>query len=63
MATDFGGGHLRESEQSKQFVSSVTALGRPGQADDIGGVAAFLCTDDAKWISGQRIEVSGGMFV
>lgn len=26
-----------------------------------GSVVAFLCTDDAKWITGQRIEISGGM--
>ena len=32
-----------------------------GTADDIGSVVAFLCTDDAKWINGQRIEVSGGI--
>jgi NAD(P)-dependent dehydrogenase (short-subunit alcohol dehydrogenase family) len=31
-----------------------------GQADDIGSVVAFLCSEDAKWINGQRIEVSGG---
>ena len=28
--------------------------------EDIGGVVAFLCTDDARWINAQRIEVSGG---
>lgn len=59
--TDFGGGHLRGSEQLQQMVSSVTALGRPGVAEDIGGVVAFLCTEDARWVNGQRIEVSGGM--
>jgi NAD(P)-dependent dehydrogenase (short-subunit alcohol dehydrogenase family) len=42
-------------------VSSITALGRPGMPQDLGGVIAFLCTDDAFWINGQRIEVSGGM--
>jgi NAD(P)-dependent dehydrogenase (short-subunit alcohol dehydrogenase family) len=61
--TDFGGGHLRASEQSQKMVSDITALGRPGEADDIGGVVAFLCTDDAKWVNGQRIEISGGMLV
>lgn len=45
------------------FISSVTALGRVGEPDDIGGVVAFLCTEDARWITGQRIEVSGGMFL
>lgn len=61
--TDFGDAHLRNSEKLQEFVSNATALGRPGKADDIGGVVAFLCTDDAKWISGQRIEISGGMLV
>jgi NAD(P)-dependent dehydrogenase (short-subunit alcohol dehydrogenase family) len=59
--TDFGNGHLRNSEELQKMVSSVTALGRPGVAEDIGGVVAFLCTEDARWVNGQRIEVSGGM--
>ena len=59
--TDFGGGHLRNSEQLQQLVSSITALGRPGEAEDIGGVVAFLCSEEARWVNGQRIEVSGGM--
>ena len=59
--TDFGGGHVRDNAQLNQWVASVTALGRAGLPDDIGGVVAFLCTDDARWINGQRIEVSGGM--
>ena len=59
--TDFGNGHLRNSEELQKMVSSVTALGRPGEAEDIGGVVAFLCTEDARWVNGQRIEVSGGM--
>jgi NAD(P)-dependent dehydrogenase (short-subunit alcohol dehydrogenase family) len=63
IATDFNGAHIRNSEQVSKFVSSVTALGRPGMAEDIGGVVAFLCTKDARWINAQRIEISGGMFV
>jgi NAD(P)-dependent dehydrogenase (short-subunit alcohol dehydrogenase family) len=59
--TDFGDGHLRNDEQLQKMVSSVTALGRPGEAQDIGGVVAFLCSEDAGWVNGQRIEVSGGM--
>lgn len=59
--TDFGNAHLREDEQLQKFISSVTALGRPGVAEDLGGVVAFLCTEDARWVNGQRIEVSGGM--
>jgi NAD(P)-dependent dehydrogenase (short-subunit alcohol dehydrogenase family) len=61
--TDFGGGAVRDNEQLNNYVASVTALGRTGMPDDIGGVVAFLCTDDAKWINAQRIEVSGGMML
>lgn len=61
IATDFGGGRLRGSEEMQKHVAGVTALGRYGVADDIGPVVAFLCTDAARWINGQRIEASGGM--
>lgn len=61
--TDFGGGRVRDNKEINDHVASVTALGRVGLPDDIGGVVAFLCTEDAKWINGQRIEVSGGMML
>ncbi|WP_417356851.1 SDR family NAD(P)-dependent oxidoreductase [Flavobacterium sp.] len=61
--TDFGGGHVRDNKEVNNQVASVTALGRVGLPDDIGGVVAFLCTDEARWINGQRIEVSGGMML
>jgi NAD(P)-dependent dehydrogenase (short-subunit alcohol dehydrogenase family) len=63
IATDFGGGQLRENPQIQEHIKSITALPRIGQADDIGGVVAFLCSDEAKWVNGQRIEVSGGMYL
>lgn len=59
--TDFGGGRVRDDAGLNQHVAGLTALGRVGLPDDIGGVVAFLCTEDAKWINAQRIEVSGGM--
>ena len=61
--TDFGEAHLRESEESQKQISAVTALGRPAVAEDIGGVVAFLCTEGARWVNGQRIEVSGGLLL
>jgi NAD(P)-dependent dehydrogenase (short-subunit alcohol dehydrogenase family) len=63
IATDFGGGYLRENLQIQEYIKSITALPRIGQADDIGGVVAFLCSDESKWVNGQRIEVSGGMYL
>jgi NAD(P)-dependent dehydrogenase (short-subunit alcohol dehydrogenase family) len=61
IATDFSGGVVRDNEHVNKHISDITALGRVGLPDDIGGVVAFLCTDDARWITAQRIEVSGGM--
>jgi NAD(P)-dependent dehydrogenase (short-subunit alcohol dehydrogenase family) len=61
--TDFGGGAVRDNPQYNQMVASVTALGRAGQPDDIGAMIASLLSEDNRWVNGQRIEVSGGMFV
>ena len=61
IATDFGGGRVRDNKDLSDLLSSRTALGRVGLADDIGSVAAFLCSDESKWINGQRIEVAGGI--
>ena len=59
--TDFNNAAIRNNPQAKGVISSNTPLGRVGAADDIGSVVAFLCTEDARWINGQRIEVSGGI--
>jgi len=61
IATDFGNGHTRDNKEVSKMIADMTALGRVGLADDVGSVVAFLCTEDAKWVNGQRIEVSGGM--
>ncbi|XZF15939.1 SDR family oxidoreductase [Chitinophagaceae bacterium MMS25-I14] len=61
VATDFGGGRLRNSPEMQEHVKDATALGRIAHPEDIGGVVAFLCTPEAGWINAQRIEVSGGM--
>lgn len=61
--TDFNDAAIRNNPQMKGFLASQTALGRVGNADDIGSVVAFLCTEDSKWINGQKIEVSGGFFL
>jgi len=59
--TDFNGALIRNNPQLQALIKSQTALGRVGKADDIGGVIGFLCSDDAKFVNGQRIEVSGGI--
>ena len=60
IATDFGGGSVRDNDQMREFIASNIALGRVGEADDIGGVVASLCTDEFGWVNGTRLEVSGG---
>jgi len=61
--TDFGGGAVRDNADLNNFVASVTALGRVGMPDDIGGAVAALLSDGSRWVNAQRVEASGGMFV
>ncbi len=61
--TDFSGGLVRDNAQVNAQVAAQTALGRAGVPDDIGGVIASLLSEDNRWINGQRIEASGGMFL
>jgi NAD(P)-dependent dehydrogenase (short-subunit alcohol dehydrogenase family) len=63
IATDFNSGMVRDTPQVQQMIPSVTALGRVGQPDDIGPVISSLLMEENKWINGQRIEASGGMFL
>lgn len=48
------------SDLEKQMIAQ-TPLGRLGQPGDIAKVAVFLASDDAEWVNGERISVSGGM--
>ncbi|MCU0443423.1 MAG: SDR family oxidoreductase [Microscillaceae bacterium] len=61
--TDFTKPAFEYNPAIKDFIASQTALGRVGLPDDIGGVVAFLCSPEARWINAQRIEASGGMFL
>jgi 3-oxoacyl-[acyl-carrier protein] reductase len=45
----------------EQGIVAQTPLGRTGQPDDIADVAVFLASDDARWITGERLLVSGGL--
>jgi NAD(P)-dependent dehydrogenase (short-subunit alcohol dehydrogenase family) len=59
--TDFGNGNVRDNKELNAAIASRTPLGRVGLPDDIGGAVAMLLSDEAGWINGQRIEVSGGI--
>ena len=58
--TDFGGGMVRDNAEMNAQIAAVTALGRVGQPDDIGGALSSLLMGDTRWMTAQRIEVSGG---
>ena len=58
--TDFGGGAVRDNAELNKMIAGMTALGRVGLPDDIGGAVSLLLAPEAHWMTGQRIEVSGG---
>jgi NAD(P)-dependent dehydrogenase (short-subunit alcohol dehydrogenase family) len=55
--TELGGGLTPEFER---LLAEQTALGRVGEADEVGRTIAMLLSDDASWINGQSIETAGG---
>ncbi|MBE3288331.1 SDR family NAD(P)-dependent oxidoreductase [Enterobacter cloacae complex sp. P31C] len=61
--TDFGGGLVRDNADVNAQFAAMTALGRVGVSDDIGPMVASLLRDDNRWVTAQRIEVSGGQTI
>ena len=61
--TDFSGGMVRDNPEVNKIVASNTALGRAGLPDDIGDMVALMLSDEAGWMTAQRVEASGGMFI
>ncbi len=59
--TDFGNGNVRDNADLNAMIAGRTPLGRVGLPDDIGGAVSLLLSEEAGWINGQRIEVSGGI--
>jgi NAD(P)-dependent dehydrogenase (short-subunit alcohol dehydrogenase family) len=57
--TDLNASWLR-SEEGQQQTLAITALKRIGMPDDIANVVSFLASEDSRWVTGQRIEASGG---
>ncbi|MGM3389992.1 SDR family oxidoreductase [Stutzerimonas stutzeri] len=61
--TDFLGGAVRDVPDLNEQFAGMTALGRVGVPDDIGPMIASLLSEDNRWITAQRIEVSGGQVI
>ena len=47
----------------KETMLSTVPLGRTGRADEVAAAIAFLCSDEAGYITGQTLRVNGGMYV
>ena len=58
--TDFSGGAIRNNPTLQDVVIAQTAMGRLADPHDIGGLVALLCSDEARWLTGQRLEATGG---
>ncbi|ATE64392.1 SDR family NAD(P)-dependent oxidoreductase [Rhizorhabdus dicambivorans] len=61
--TDFLGGAVRDMPDLNDQFAQMTALGRVGVPDDIGPMVAGLLGPANRWVTGQRIEVSGGQTI
>lgn len=59
--TDLGGGAIRDNDDVRTHLGSLVAMGRVGDPDDIGSPVAALASDGMAWVTGQRVEASGGM--
>jgi 3-oxoacyl-[acyl-carrier protein] reductase len=54
---------LTDSDEAQKRVAGMTALGRHGQPSDIADAVAFFASNDGRWVSGQVLEVNGGLFL
>ncbi|EGG49691.1 MULTISPECIES: SDR family oxidoreductase [Streptomyces] len=59
-ATDFNGGAMRDDAGMRRALAGQTALGRVGEPEEIGDAIATLASEGLRWVTAQRIEVSGG---
>jgi NAD(P)-dependent dehydrogenase (short-subunit alcohol dehydrogenase family) len=50
-----------QDKQAKKTLESSFPLRRIGDPEDISGAVSYLCSDDAKWITGTVLTVDGGM--
>jgi 3-oxoacyl-[acyl-carrier protein] reductase len=54
---------LHDSDDAIAGITQFVALDRLGQAPDIADVVAFFASDDSRWVTGQTVEVNGGLWL
>ena len=62
-ATDFNGGAMRDNAEMRLGLSQQTALGRVGDPSEIADAVVSLVAPGLRWVTGERIEVSGGVLL
>jgi 3-oxoacyl-[acyl-carrier protein] reductase len=60
VATDMIAQALQSNQNAVAEIAGLTALGRIGETRDIADIVAWLASDDARWITGNHIDASGG---
>nr|WP_028810139.1 SDR family oxidoreductase [Streptomyces sp. 351MFTsu5.1] len=58
--TDINASWLRGNAQAEESAAALSALGRVGRPEDVADIVAFLASDDARWVTGQTIDATGG---
>ncbi|MET8595765.1 SDR family oxidoreductase [Streptomyces althioticus] len=58
--TDINASWLRGNEAAERSAAELSALGRVGRPEDVADVVAFLASDDARWVTGQILDATGG---
>ncbi len=58
--TDINASWLRGNEAAERSAAELSALGRVGRPEDVADVVAFLASDDARWVTGQVLDATGG---
>ena len=63
IVTDFNNAAIRSNPEAQKAIIARTPMGRLGEAHDIGGIVGLLCSDEARWLTGQRLEATGGFML
>jgi 3-oxoacyl-[acyl-carrier protein] reductase len=54
---------LHDSDEAVSSITDIVALNRIGQPAEIADTVAFFASDDSRWITGQTVEVNGGLYL
>ena len=59
--TDMNAGWLRSSDEARAQTAALSPFNRLGEPDDVAAVVAFAASEDARWVTGQILDATGGL--